>query len=155
MPQRPSHIPNYRERIGLQLLVNTDWLPAASLHPAGPSTIVRLLGKGWVERKQDATFGWAYRITGSGQAAIKALIPSKARRSAGKLKANASKLWTKEADERLRELALSGLRASEIGTQLGRTADAIKNRVHKLRKQIKRVNVDSKRKGKAAGSGSV
>jgi hypothetical protein len=77
MPARPGHIPVYRERNALQALVRQEWLPAAKLYPAGPSTIVAMLGKGWIERKKDAAIGFKYRITVSGRAAQKIVIPSK------------------------------------------------------------------------------
>ena len=82
MPGRPHHIPVYRERSALQSLVEKGWLPAAKLYPAGPSTIFGMLAKGWLQRKRDNTFGWTYRITTTGADALKALIPSKPRRSA-------------------------------------------------------------------------
>jgi hypothetical protein len=62
-------------------------LPAANLYPAGPSTISAMLGKDWLHRKRDATFGWTYRVTIAGEAAIKILIPSKQRQPTGKRKA--------------------------------------------------------------------
>jgi hypothetical protein len=129
----------------LQLMVGGAWLPAASLHLAGPSTIVRLLGKGWMERKQNASFGWAYRITKFGRAAIEAPVPSKAHRSAETRQVNDRKLWTPQDDERVYDLALSGLRKSEIATQLGRSTYSIKNRAQKLRILINRSNTNQPR----------
>jgi hypothetical protein len=82
MPGRPHHIPVYRERSALQSLVEKGWLPAAKLYPAGPSTIFGMLAKGWLQRKRDPTFGWTYRITATGEAAVKVLIPSKPHMSA-------------------------------------------------------------------------
>jgi hypothetical protein len=77
MPARASHIPTYRERSALQALVGSDWLPAANLHSAGPSTIINMLTKGWLQRKRDKMFGWTYHITATGEAALRVLIPSK------------------------------------------------------------------------------
>jgi hypothetical protein len=80
MPARDSHIPTYRERAILQPLVGRDWLPAGKLSSAAtPSTISRMCKKGWLERKRDATLGWTYRVTETGEAALKLLIPSKPR----------------------------------------------------------------------------
>jgi hypothetical protein len=77
MAVRAPHIPTYRERSALQALVEKDWLPATKLYPAGPSTILAMFGKGWLQRKWDASFGWTYCITPAGEAALKSLIPSK------------------------------------------------------------------------------
>jgi len=87
MPKRANHIPTYRERGALQSLVGRDWLPAAKLYPAGPSTISGMLGKGWLERKWHDVHGWTYRVTETGQAALKILIPSKPYQPVGKRKA--------------------------------------------------------------------
>jgi hypothetical protein len=81
MAQPASHIPTYRERSALQALIEEQWLPAAELYPAGPSTIFGMLGKGWIERKQHATIGFMFRITTSGRAALKTVIPSKPRQN--------------------------------------------------------------------------
>jgi len=77
MAVRAPHIPTYRERSALQALVEKDWLPETKLYPAGPSTILAMFGKGWLQRKWDASFGWTYCITPAGEAALKSLIPSK------------------------------------------------------------------------------
>jgi hypothetical protein len=82
MPGRARHIPVYRERSALQSLIEKGWLPAGKLYPAGLSTIFGMLAKGWLQRKRDVTFGWAYRITTAGKAALKAPIPSKASKPA-------------------------------------------------------------------------
>jgi hypothetical protein len=81
MPRRPPGFPVYRERSALQSLVGKEWLPAANLYPAGPSTIVNMLTKGWLKRKPDKMFGWTYCITSGGEAALRAQIPSKRARS--------------------------------------------------------------------------
>ena len=86
MPGRPRNIPTYRERSALQSLVGRDWLPAANFYPAGPSTISGMLVKGWLRRKRDTTFGWTYRVTVVGEAALKILIPSKQDQPTGKRK---------------------------------------------------------------------
>jgi hypothetical protein len=62
-------------------------LPAAKLYSAGPSTISGMLIKGWLDRKRDTTFGWTYRVTAGGEAALKILIPSKQPQATGKRKA--------------------------------------------------------------------
>jgi hypothetical protein len=81
MPRHAPTVPVYRERGALQALVGRDWLPAANLYPAGPSTIVNMLTKGWLQRKRDKMFGWTYCITATGEAALKAQIASKPPRS--------------------------------------------------------------------------
>lgn len=83
MSWRPASIPVYRERGALQALVGRGWLPASNLYPAGPSTIVNMLAKGWLQRKQDAISGCTYRITASGESALRAQIPSKPRKPGG------------------------------------------------------------------------
>jgi len=81
--RRPPTIPVYRERGALQALVGRGWLPASNLYPAGPSTIVIMLAKGWLRRRSDAMFGWTFHITASGEAALRAQIPSKPRKPSG------------------------------------------------------------------------
>ena len=80
MPERPASIPVYRERSALQALVGKGWLPASNLYPAGPSTIVNMLSKGWLRRRQDKMFGWTYHITPTGEAALRTKIPLKPRK---------------------------------------------------------------------------
>lgn len=75
MPQRPPALPVYRERGALQTLVGKGWLPAANLYPAGPSTIINMMTKGWLERRKDVIFGWVYQITASGEEALRAPLP--------------------------------------------------------------------------------
>jgi hypothetical protein len=76
MARPANHIPTDRERGVLQSLIEGQWLLAAELHPAVPSTIFVMIGKGWIERKQYAAVS-KYRITASGRAALKQVIPSK------------------------------------------------------------------------------
>jgi hypothetical protein len=70
MARPANHIPTDRERGVLQSLIEGQWLLAAELHPAVPSTIFVMIGKGWIERKQYAAVS-KYRITASGRAALK------------------------------------------------------------------------------------
>ena len=60
----------------------------------------------------------------------------------------ASPHWTTEDESTLRGLALSGVSASKIGKQLGRSEQAVRNRLNKLGIALKRI----KTKGKAAPS---
>jgi hypothetical protein len=60
----------------------------------------------------------------------------------------ASPHWRTEDESTLRGLAQSGITASEIGKQLGRSEQAIRNRLNKLGISLKRI----KTKGKAAPS---
>ena len=76
MPPRPSHLPHSNERIALQRLTNGNELPVAALHPAGPPTIAKMIGKAWIE----AVGNGAYRITPDGAAALKAEIPTPSRK---------------------------------------------------------------------------
>jgi len=76
MPPRPSHIPTYIERSALQWLRSREWDIEENLRPTGPSTIARMLEKGWIERLPDAT-PRKVRITEAGQAALKVRIPLK------------------------------------------------------------------------------
>lgn len=77
---RSPDIPVYRERVALQALVDKGWLPATKLYPAGPSTIYIMIAKGWVQPKPDDKFGRTYKITASGEKALRAPIPSSMRR---------------------------------------------------------------------------
>jgi hypothetical protein len=81
MPARPANIPVYRERSALQALLSRGWLPAAKLYPAGPSTLIAMMAKGWVQRKLDPMDGWIYCITTTGESALRAAIPSKPAKS--------------------------------------------------------------------------
>ncbi|WP_154070768.1 hypothetical protein [Bradyrhizobium lablabi] len=47
-------------------------LSSDKLYPAGKQTIAAMLTKGWIERN-----GGSYFITEAGQAALRALIPTK------------------------------------------------------------------------------
>jgi hypothetical protein len=76
MPARDTRFPTHRERSALYLLLKKGGLPAAQLSPASASTISSMLGKGWLQRSEDPTFGPIYFITPAGEAALKAVIPS-------------------------------------------------------------------------------
>jgi hypothetical protein len=54
--------------------------------------------------------------------------------------------WTSREDERLRALAISGKSGAEIAKQLGRTKQAVQNRIHKLGISLKRVKIRPKTK---------
>jgi hypothetical protein len=75
MPARPSHIPHNVERSALQKLRATQGLPLAQLHPAGLQTVVKMVAKGWIERKPDTCGATRYFITLAGEAALEAKIP--------------------------------------------------------------------------------
>ena len=75
MARPGTHIPTHRERSALKALIDKQRLTGVELFPAGPSTIFAMIGKGWIERKQDAG-GFKYRITTSGRVAMKTAIPS-------------------------------------------------------------------------------
>jgi hypothetical protein len=75
VPARPSHLPHNLERTALQKLRATQGLPLAQLHPAGLQTVVKMVAKGWIERKPDARGATRYCITPAGEAALKAKIP--------------------------------------------------------------------------------
>ena len=79
MPARNSQFPTHRERSALHLLLKKDWLQAIQLTPAGSSTISGMLKKGWLQHKQDPTYGLIYSITPAGKVAVRAVIPSKLR----------------------------------------------------------------------------
>lgn len=68
---RPSHLPTYREREALILLHDHGELPLRKLHPAGQTTLAKMIDKMWVERIGLDT----YRITSGGSAALKAKLP--------------------------------------------------------------------------------
>ncbi|WP_074817515.1 MULTISPECIES: hypothetical protein [Bradyrhizobium] len=72
MPARPSHIPHAIERAALQKMSVGMGLSSDKLYPAGKQTIAAMLTKGWIERN-----GGSYFITEAGQAALRALIPTK------------------------------------------------------------------------------
>jgi DNA-binding PadR family transcriptional regulator len=76
MPARASHIPHNLERTTLQKMNATHGLSSAQLHPAGKHTIARMIAKGWIEKQMDANGGARYRITPTGEAALKAKIPT-------------------------------------------------------------------------------
>ena len=70
MPVRASHLPNHLERSCLLELRALGESRAAQLH-AGKRTIIKMIEKGWIERAE-----LAYRITPTGEAALKAKIPT-------------------------------------------------------------------------------
>jgi hypothetical protein len=70
MPARAGQFPHHRERIALQKLKAQGELTAAELHPAGSTTLSKMIDKGWVARA-----GSVYRITEIGLAAFKAQMP--------------------------------------------------------------------------------
>jgi hypothetical protein len=74
MPARPSHLPHATERTALQKMSLTKGLRAEQLHPAGTQTIAGMLRKGWIEKQPD---GRTYCITAAGDAAFRAVIPTK------------------------------------------------------------------------------
>jgi len=74
MPARPSHLPHATERAALQKMSPTKGLLAEQLHPAGTVTIAGMLRKGWIEKQPD---GRSYCITVAGDAAFKAVIPTR------------------------------------------------------------------------------
>lgn len=64
MPAGNPKIPNYRERAALQKIRSGKWAIARSLHPAGPTTIAHMVGKGWIEMSADDGVEMRkYRIT--------------------------------------------------------------------------------------------
>ena len=75
MPARPPHIPTYIERSALQWLTSREYDIEENLLPAGPKAIAKMLQKGWIERLPDPALR-KIRITETGQAALKARIPS-------------------------------------------------------------------------------
>jgi predicted transcriptional regulator len=74
MPARPSHIPHAIERAALQKMSLTKGLRAEHLYPAGKQIIAGMLSKGWIEKQSD---GLTYCITPAGDAAFRAVIPTK------------------------------------------------------------------------------
>lgn len=78
MPARPSYLPNHRERVALQLLRGHGDLPLKALHPAGLTTVAKMVSKVWVERVGSGT----YRITPAGEAALKTPLPNEYRSKA-------------------------------------------------------------------------
>jgi hypothetical protein len=71
MRARPSHLPNHRERVALQLLRGRGELRLKELHPTGLTTVAGMVSKTWVERVGTGT----YRITPAGEAALKTELP--------------------------------------------------------------------------------
>ncbi len=74
MPARPSYLPHATERTALQKMSPTKGLLTEQLHPAGKLTIAGMLKKGWIEKQPD---GRTYCITAAGDAALRAVIPTK------------------------------------------------------------------------------
>ena len=70
MPARPSHIPTYFERLGLEATIKSRPIPGE----VGPRTVIKMLAKGWIE---PAGPNRKYRITEAGFDAMKRKIPSK------------------------------------------------------------------------------
>ena len=70
MPSRPAHLPHNIERSALQKLISARKLPLVKLHPAGRTTVDRMVAKGWVQKD-----GEEYSITGAGEAALRTKIP--------------------------------------------------------------------------------
>ena len=68
MPARPSHVPTYAERLGLQAVLTAKPIP----FEVGSRIVVKMLEKGWIER---ATIGGKYRITEAGVEALRRKIP--------------------------------------------------------------------------------
>jgi DNA-directed RNA polymerase specialized sigma24 family protein len=52
-----------------------------------------------------------------------------------------SKQWTPLDDERLRSLAIAGMDAKEIATELERTVAAVRSRTERFRVSLRRVSV--------------
>ena len=67
MAKRASHLPSYRERLGLQAIHNGRPLPDG----VGPATIANLIGKGWITRLGRSKF----QVTEVGVAALKMKLP--------------------------------------------------------------------------------
>lgn len=72
MPMRADHLPTHRERVALSLLLDHGELLLKKLHPAGLTTIAKMVDKTWIERVGPGT----YRITPAGKAALKAKLPA-------------------------------------------------------------------------------
>ena len=72
MPARASHLPSHIERRALQELRSRGELSARNLEPTGHQSILKMIGKGWLER--GASTG-TYRITPAGEAALRAQLP--------------------------------------------------------------------------------
>jgi len=68
MPGRPSHLPTYAERRGLQAILTAQPIPPE----VGQRIVVKMLEKGWIERGAQ---GGKYRITETGIEALKRKIP--------------------------------------------------------------------------------
>jgi hypothetical protein len=70
-------------------------------------------------------------------------VPGRARAEGeGEMMAGPSRPWTPLDDERLRSLAIAGMDANEIATELERTVAAVRSRAErKLRVSLKRVMV--------------
>jgi hypothetical protein len=79
MPVRASHIPHSLERTILQKMNATEGLLARQLYPGGQGTLDRMIAKGWIEKQMDAKAGARYRITPTGEAALKTKIPDRPR----------------------------------------------------------------------------
>ena len=76
MAHRSPEIPQYRERVALQMIRHRKWVPQSVLHPAGEGTILSMLRKGWIERQLGPGGEPQFQITEAGKAAIAAKIPS-------------------------------------------------------------------------------
>jgi DNA-binding MarR family transcriptional regulator len=56
---------------------DTKGLPIEKLHPSGKQTVIKMVAKGWIERRSDDRGRPLYFITPAGRAALKAPIPFK------------------------------------------------------------------------------
>lgn len=83
MPPRPSHLPHNIERTALLKLRASNGVAAEHLRPAGAKTLATMVTKGWIEPKADGGQQALYCITRSGEAALRAKIPTRESNSEG------------------------------------------------------------------------
>jgi hypothetical protein len=70
MPARDPSLPTARERQALQLLLSGDWTSVRTIYSPKSRTLVRMIDKGWIERKPLGM----YRITDAGRMAFRSKI---------------------------------------------------------------------------------
>ena len=76
MPPRISTLPHNQERYALQLLLTGVWKKAAALHPTGERTLMKMVAKGWIDKRVSGRV--EYRITDAGRQAFHAPLPVRA-----------------------------------------------------------------------------
>jgi DNA-binding PadR family transcriptional regulator len=68
MGTSPSHLPSYQERVAMEAVRGDPH------YQASPRMLLKLLGKGWIEKGSEAGKDGEYQLTSAGSEALRAKV---------------------------------------------------------------------------------